>query len=61
MNPQMIYSDIQKLLKNQLSETTYNTWFGKTQAVKILEQDGKHVLVLKAESELGQNLITNRF
>ena len=62
MNPQMIYSQIQEILKNQLSETTYNTWFGNnTQAVKILEQDGKHVLVLKTKTDLGQTLIANRF
>ena len=61
MDPKVIYSEIQKLLQQELMPITYNGWFQDMEAVAVREEDGRHVLVLRSSNSLAKELIPQKF
>lgn len=62
MDPQAIYTEIQSLLRQQLSNVTYNGWFRDLEAVAIEDMpDGRHILVLSSPNDLAKKIVPEKF
>ncbi|HIR36554.1 MAG TPA: chromosomal replication initiator protein DnaA [Candidatus Faecimorpha stercoravium] len=60
-DPSSIYSEIQQLLRQDLTEVTYKGWFQDMQAVDVVEDGSKKTLILESENPLAKKIVSTKF
>ena len=60
-DPSSIYSEIQQLLRQDLTEVTYKGWFQDMQAVDVVEDGSKKTLILESENQLDKKIFSTKF